>query len=148
VLVKYPIRVGALVGAAVVTACSGGGGALPSDLSFDGSVGDLAVFGGRCTSLRRPCAPGLSCFATRANSTEGFCTRGCEPPLSSCAGAPTGTEASCLLQAPNDAGLDAFLCGFVCEVPGDGGGRWSCPGALRCAEPDDPPDSGYHHCIQ
>ena len=110
--------------------------------SLDGGV-PAGGFGSRCYA-GSSCGSGLVCAVTQPGAPVGFCTKQCNPPASPCTGAPSGTEAYCIL---SDA-KGKYFCVFLCKYKKSGGTKTvPCPPQLLCNSMARPPGSGQHACV-
>ena len=115
------------------TACSGGG--------TPGTAG----FGDKC-SQSAPCKTGMICAMTVSGATAGFCTQSCTSKGGPCTGAPTGTEAYCILSDGKTP--PTSYCAFLCKYKGSSGPKTvPCPSQLTCSTTESPAGSGQYSCV-
>ena len=100
-------------------------------------------FGNVCSSTS-PCASPYMCAITQTGATSGFCSKQCTTKAAFCSGAPSGTEAYCMISD----GKGKLFCVFLCKYTQYGKPVTSpCPPKLTCNTKENPPGSGQHFCV-
>ena len=108
-----------------------------------GSTG-TAGFGDACGQTTGGCKSGLTCAITQKGASKGFCSQKCTNSGKACTGAPSGTEAYCLLSD----GKGTNYCVFLCKYKTSSGSKTvPCPTQLTCGTTENPAGSGQYSCV-